>query len=205
MSRNGQAVSRKPRQRPTRESTRALVLEAAEASFVKHGFHGAKIEEIAERAGFTKGAVYSSFANKDEMFLELLAERVERRSAVVAQAVADIASGPAQARALGEALDGLMDSEAEWTPLLLEFWLHALREPALRLRLGVLRQRLRQSIAAAFKTDMPISSEAAATVVFALSNGLSLERLTDPDAVPPSLLPVILERLLSNRPAKGGA
>jgi AcrR family transcriptional regulator len=197
MSKDKPAVSRKPRQRPTREATRAVVLAAAEAIFVEQGFHRAKVEEIAERAGFTKGAVYSSFANKDEMFLELLADRVERRTAIVAAAVADIAPGSAQARALGVAMTGLMESEAEWTPLLLEFWLHALREPALKIRLGILRQRLRQSIASAFTGNMPISAEAAATVVFALSNGLGLERLTDPDAVPASLLPTILERLLS--------
>jgi len=175
--------------------------------FVQQGFHRARIEAIAERAGFTKGAVYSSFAGKDEIFLELLADRVERRATLLAAAVADVPDGPAKARALGVALTVLMDSEPEWTPLMLEFWIHALREPDLRARLAALRQRLKQSAAAAFGARMSFSSEVAATVVFALANGLALERLTDPDAVPATLLPAILERLLAAtaRPPGGPA
>lgn len=187
---------RRPRVRPTREETRRAVLAAAETVFREKGFQPTGVEDIAERAGFTKGAVYSSFANKDEIFLELLAARVEQRSNFVAQAIAAAAPGEAKARALGAALSDLMDREPDWTPLLLEFWIHALRNPDLRQRLGELRQRLRRSIAAGFGPGMPISPEVAATLVFALTNGLGLERLTDPDSVPPSMLPAILERLL---------
>jgi hypothetical protein len=100
------------------------------------------------------------------------------------------------ARALGRALSELMDRDPNWTPLLLEFWIHALRDEGLRAKLSAVRQRLRQSIAAGFHDDMPVPPETAATLVFALANGLGLERLTDPDAVPPSMLPAILERLL---------
>lgn len=173
-----------------------MILAAAEQVFRERGFQPATVEEIADRAGFTKGAVYSSFTNKDEIFLELIADRVERRAAYVASIALSARPGREQARALGAALTELMDREPDWTPMLLEFWIHALRDPQLRGKLGALRQRLRRAIAAAFGPDLSLPPEAAATVVFALANGLALERLTDPDAVPAQMLPEILERLL---------
>lgn len=182
--------------RPTREETRQAILKAGEEVFRERGYQPASIEEIAARAGFTKGAVYSSFANKDEIFLELFTARVERRSAHVMETVRAAAPGEAQAHALGVALTGLMDSEPDWIPLLLEFWVHALRDPELRAKLGALRQRVRHSLAAGFGSDTPVSPEMAATLVFALANGLALERLTDPASVPDFLLPTVLERLL---------
>jgi len=189
-------VRRRVRVRPTRDETREIIMKAAADVFRERGFQPAGIEEIAERAGFTKGAVYSSFSNKDELFLELLERRVEERAAHVEAAMQGAPRGREGARALGRALGELMDQDPDWTPLLLEFWIHALRNPRLRAKLGAVRQRLRQSIAAGFHDDMPIPAETAATLVFALANGLGLERLTDPAAVPPSMLPLILERLL---------
>ena len=55
--------------------TRRRLLEAAQDLFLERGFHGASLEAVAERAGFTKGAVYSRFASKGDLFVELLAAR----------------------------------------------------------------------------------------------------------------------------------
>ena len=51
--------------------------------FARDGFHGASIDEVAATAGFTKGAVYSNFKNKDDLFLELLDDRLARQFALV--------------------------------------------------------------------------------------------------------------------------
>ena len=53
-----------------REHTRNLLLDAAEEVFAKKGFEGASLEEIAETAGYTRGAIYKHFAGKDALFLE---------------------------------------------------------------------------------------------------------------------------------------
>src|SRR5438093_937347 len=58
-----------------REQTRAYLLEAAAAVFAARGFHGASLDEIAEAAGFTKGAIYSHFQSKADLFLALQKER----------------------------------------------------------------------------------------------------------------------------------
>ncbi|WP_172804743.1 TetR/AcrR family transcriptional regulator [Afipia sp. GAS231] len=183
--------------------TRATVLLAAEAVFVEFGFHRATIELIAERAGFTKGAVYSSFANKDEIFLELFRVRVKQRAAIVATAVARETDVAAKPRALGEALTLLAKKDPHWTPLLMEFWIHALREPGLRQALADVRNQLRNAVSEGFaksprsRGKADLSADALATIVFALSNGLAMEWATDPRATDPEILPTVLERLLS--------
>ncbi|HEV6955073.1 MAG TPA: helix-turn-helix domain-containing protein [Promicromonospora sp.] len=63
---------------PRRERTRERLLDAAYAVFAQHGIHGASIEAVCEAAGFTRGAFYSNFSSKEELFLAL-AERAMRR------------------------------------------------------------------------------------------------------------------------------
>ena len=62
----------------SRERTRAHLLEAAADVFAQRGFHGASVEEVADVAGYTKGAVYSNFASKDELLRETLEYRTRR-------------------------------------------------------------------------------------------------------------------------------
>lgn len=66
-----------------RENTRARLLEAAAEIFAEIGLEGASVETICERAGFTRGAFYSNFESKDELFLQLSAAVAERRLATV--------------------------------------------------------------------------------------------------------------------------
>jgi AcrR family transcriptional regulator len=64
-----------------RENTRARLMEAAAQVFAEIGLEGASVEAICERAGFTRGAFYSNFASKDELFLDLASDFAERRLA----------------------------------------------------------------------------------------------------------------------------
>lgn len=63
---------------PRRERTRERLLDAAFTVFARHGIRGASIEAVCEAAGFTRGAFYSNFSSKEELFLAL-AERAMRR------------------------------------------------------------------------------------------------------------------------------
>lgn len=54
-----------------REATREKLLDAAAQAFAEVGLDAASVEAICERAGFTRGAFYSNFESKDELFLEL--------------------------------------------------------------------------------------------------------------------------------------
>src|SRR5262245_46444228 len=72
-----------------RQRTRAGLVETARATFLERGFHGASLDEIAERAGYSKGAVYSNFASKDELFLAVLDAHFEQRARALADVLLD--------------------------------------------------------------------------------------------------------------------
>lgn len=73
----------------SRENTRTRLLDAAHAVFGEAGLDAASVEAVCERAGFTRGAFYSNFASKDELFLAL----VERFSSEKLDIVADRVRG----------------------------------------------------------------------------------------------------------------
>src|ERR1700733_9647815 len=82
---------------------RALLLAAARTVFLERGYHGASVEQIADRAGFSTGVVYSQFGGKADLFLALLEARIAERAAANAAAVEDLAGGEGMRRLVGPA------------------------------------------------------------------------------------------------------
>ncbi|WP_430422809.1 TetR/AcrR family transcriptional regulator [Methylibium petroleiphilum] len=80
------SAERGMRQRAVADARRALVLDAARAAFFELGLERASVREIARRAGYTPGAIYSYFASKEEMYGALLGESLERLNQAVAAA-----------------------------------------------------------------------------------------------------------------------
>ena len=78
------------RQQTLSDARKALVLDAARAVFAEAGIEGASIREIARRAGYTPGAIYSYFDSKEAMYGELLAESLERLNVVTDAALASL-------------------------------------------------------------------------------------------------------------------
>jgi AcrR family transcriptional regulator len=177
----------------SRAQTRAHLIEAAEAVFARRGFHGASIEEVADVAGYTKGAVYSNFASKDDLFLAVL----EARQRAMVEFLESLA---ARATASGEASLTLPDldwTNLDWCLLTFEFWLHALRNPQVGERLAEVYRQFRarlEPLLASFIGDGVGASEMAA-VGIALYEGLALQRHLDPDAVGIDLVGRLFERL----------
>jgi AcrR family transcriptional regulator len=62
-------VAERMTQERRRQRTRDLLLDAAKDVFARRGFEGASLEEIAETAGYTRGAIYKHFGSKEELFL----------------------------------------------------------------------------------------------------------------------------------------
>lgn len=116
-----------------RENTRARLLDAAAQVFAEVGLEGASVEAICERAGFTRGAFYSNFESKDELFLQLAAAVAEDRiTAVRARIDEFVKSGTLSADAdPAELVQRVMDSgEDDRLSILLmsEIRIHALRD-----------------------------------------------------------------------------
>ena len=83
---DGALGARQERQRAVADVRRSLVLEAARGAFFELGLEGASLREIARRAGYTPGAIYSYFRSKEEVYAALLGESLDRLQAAVAAA-----------------------------------------------------------------------------------------------------------------------
>jgi len=199
------------RSRPTRAQTRARLLSAASKVFAELGYDRASLDDVAAAAGLTKGAVYSSFAGKDELFFALMTERIGERLALVTNAV-EHRSTPAELTSeVGGGLVGLISSQADWHLLFIEFWARAVRDPNLREDFARHRRAARAAIAsfleqqaAQLGAELPASADQLAVAVLALSNGIAIEQLADPETVDPSTLGVILGLLLRGPQAPTG-
>src|SRR5438445_2509758 len=111
----------------TRE-TRALLLQAAETIFVRDGYEGAELGEIAALAGRTKGAIYAQFKSKEDIFLALIEEHSAYHRAQMAEMLAKSTSVEGNLAALRQFYLNLMEDQA-WALLFLEFKLYAIRHP----------------------------------------------------------------------------
>jgi AcrR family transcriptional regulator len=182
----------------TKARTRARLLDAAAQVFARKGFSGASVEEIAEHAGYSTGALYSNFGSKDELFLELLGTRTGFRQAEAADIVSNKDTGLDQIRAaLNQFLTDVADKDADIALLQAELWLYAIRRPELLERLAARFRANRDSLTALLAdrarprrvgeqpTDIPV--EDFATVVLALFQGLVQLRRTDTGLVPADL------------------
>jgi AcrR family transcriptional regulator len=183
-------VTRSERKARTREE----LLVAARTVFLRRGFHGATLDEIAEEAGYTKGAVYSNFAGKDDLYLALLEAHYEQRVEAYLEMLHDEESFEDAIRAVGRFMEAADARDPDWLPTLAEFVAHAARSESLRR--SYLRVRERFLVAISDVIDalcerhglalrVPTLEAARASSVF--TRGYSAERRLDPDAVSPDM------------------
>jgi len=166
--------------------TRSELLEAAERRFFIDGYYGTTLEAIAEEAGYSKGAVYSAFESKADLFLVLLDAIIDRRLEETSSLFENHPIGRSRIATLAER--PIEERNQQWFLLAIEFWLHAGRDPELLDRFAARYRRLRAGLAElASETSTPLGAEGWAIVTLALNNGLALERLIDPDGVPENL------------------
>lgn len=192
------------RVRPRRSEVRARILDAAMQVFAAEGFDGASLNTIAAAAGFTKGAVYSNFASKDELFLALIDRQVTQRSEVVLESLTDVQGDRrALATAVGERLMHSLHADPQWQILFFEFCLRALRDEEVRHRFVEQRRQVRARVAEtteALRERLGLtamSAEALTLLVMGLSNGLAIEEMVDPGAVPTGLISDMLTQMQS--------
>ena len=175
--------------------TRGELLDAAQRRFFEAGYHATTLDHVADDAGYTKGAVYSTFGSKAGLFLALFDDIVDRRLAAT-RAIIKTDLGP-EAGLQGLADQPVEERNARFLLLSIEFWVHAAREPALLDAFSERYRRLRASLAELAPNDSPLDASRWALVTLALSNGFALERLIDPDGVPNDLMADVQARLLA--------
>ena len=171
------------------EQIRTELVQAAYGVFADRGFHGASLEDISLAAGYTTGAVYSRFGGKDALFLAVLDDHIDKRLRVYLQAADAAPDFETACRELGRAAVAAGRKEPGWTPLLMEFWMHAARRDDLRAavlerndrQIDVLARRL-EAIAAREGITLRRPVAEILRAVTALARGLGLERQLNGDA-----------------------
>jgi AcrR family transcriptional regulator len=126
-------------------ANRAALLAAARKVFLAAGYHGASVDAVAGEAGFTIGAVYSQFGGKAELFLALLEQRIEERIGQI-RSLADGSDPDAELAAVARQWAGILRTDLDWTLLVIEFRVHAARDPALAARFAELHGRLLHAV-----------------------------------------------------------
>jgi AcrR family transcriptional regulator len=173
--------------------TRTALVDAAERLFVEQGFHATSLDAVAAEAGYTKGAVYSNFASKEDLFFAVYERRLDAR---VAEFEAIIESAPTARDALHAAALTAVPRTARdgWLAVFFEFWAHVLRHGELRERFAALHRRIIEPLEAGLirhaeevGEPLPDDPRKLATARYAMQLGLQLERMTQPDVVDPEL------------------
>ncbi len=162
---------------------------------------------MAARAGFSKGAFYSNFESKDEVFLALLDVHIEADLRSPREALQRDASPEAFVEFL-RARGGRHTKEAEaWRLLSAEFWLHVVRHPELAPKLAARQRAARDAVAAMIETRCaesrlapPVPADQLASLILAVDDGLRLQEFLDPEAVPDDLRAMALMLLFAAVP-----
>lgn len=167
--------------------TRNCLMKSAAKVFARRGLQQASIDEVAEEAGYTKGAFYANFKNKEELFLAMLDERFGQKLAEIERVAA------------GDDFNLALASDPEFDRLFFEFSAYAARNEDFRQELVTRYTALRARVAEAIRgraerdgIDLPIPAEQIAQMTFAMAKGLALEHMLEPDVVDDELFRTML-------------
>ena len=136
--------------RPGRAAVRRRLLDAALEVFAERGFASANLDQVAEAAGLTKGAIYSNFASKDDLFFAMMKDQVLNRVEAVRTVLAASSAGTDGQQALhdiGRLLTAAFTEQREWRLVFLDFWRRAVRDDDVRAQFVAHRRALRAAIA----------------------------------------------------------
>jgi AcrR family transcriptional regulator len=193
------AAAARSRTRPTRAQTRERVLAAALEVFGDRGIARSTVNDVAAAAGMTKGAVYSSFASKDDLVLAMMEEHAMQRLSAALAGFAEADDPYAAISRVGTVLVDAIRSDAVWHRLLAEYFALTHHDPDTRLALRNRRRESREAVARALTrlseslgVPLPLPAGQLAVVLFAVSNGLGIEAGIDSEAVPDELFGSVL-------------
>ncbi|CDO29810.1 TetR/AcrR family transcriptional regulator [Mycolicibacterium porcinum] len=187
------------------EHTRNVLLDAAEEVFARKGFEGAALEDIAEVGGYTRGAIYSHFGSKAELFLAV----VERQREQFLDGFADVIATfhrleDLDADELGDRWRDLVAAEGPDRAVLgSEYTLFLLRNPDARERVAAQREETVRALAdyiskgaARLGGQVSIPAVDLARVILAANDGVTLNSLLDDQAVYRPFLRMVLANIV---------
>jgi AcrR family transcriptional regulator len=172
-----------------RQVTVERLLDAALETFAEQGFAAASVEDICRRGGFTRGAFYSSFTTKDELFAALFSREVSRDLGRVEELLTGLADEPDPVVAAVDRCLGAMRTDRTWTLVATEYALHAARHPEAAALLQRHREDLHTQVTALIEraaadagVALTVPAGQLAHSVCALHDGLALQHVSEPES-----------------------
>lgn len=194
-----------PVRRPPREEVRRRLLEAASETFLEKGFLDSTLDDIARRAGLSKGAVYSNFESKQEIIRLLLEERLERMREVIAAATDPAAANGDERRTSAAVMADNLIADADWVQLVLEFASRAGRDAAVREIYTPFLRVQREEVARVIEQALADGPEhdddygaLVGTILVALRYGLALAHAADPEQIDAEVIERALGAVLTS-------
>lgn len=186
-----------------REQTRERLLGAARMTFVNKGLAATSVEDIAEAAGYTRGAFYSNFNGKPELLLELL--RRDHDSAQVSlRAIMEEGGTPAEMKARAIAYYSRYFRDRDFFLLWVEANLLAYRDAGFQERFNAFRHEKLDQISAYIRTlserdgrPLPLQADALALGLVSLRDGAQFSRMCDPQTASDKVMQNVLAGFLS--------
>lgn len=185
------------------KETRELLLRAAEEVFVREGYAGAELGEIASIAGRTKGAIYAQFESKEDIFMALVEDHALRYRSDMEKVLANSTSVEQNRDAFRRFCLKLSGNYA-WNLLMLEFKLFAIRHPEAKVRFRKFiakmippdaEKRLTGLLGAERKGKQALGRSVSVQLIQPLLSALTLEALFDPDVLSERTRDEVTERL----------
>jgi AcrR family transcriptional regulator len=182
-----------------RGTARRRILDAALAEFQDHGYEGTSLQAVAKRAGVTKGAIYWSFSDKQDLFLALVHEQLdvptEKLMRITEDAPSEVETVPLVSQGMAE----LIRNQPAVMLLMFEHWSLATRDPKLRGGFNRRQSEMRSAMARALEarhatTGVPLTypAERLATGILCLAAGIAMQAMVEPAAAPDELFGELL-------------
>ncbi|WP_069817082.1 TetR/AcrR family transcriptional regulator [Streptomyces sp. TP-A0874] len=204
-----------------RPATLASLADSALALFTDHGFHATSISDIVQRAGLTRGAFYSNYRDKEEIFLALYDARTDTLLTGLQEAAARLRPGQGPVEQFLEYIAGRTPQERKWFLVSMEFTLHAARNPEVAEALATHEDRLIHGLSEIFGKTLArdglspaIAADDLTRLVIAISRGLTAMGLIRgnhagnhelADRIAPHLLDALTTRVPSDGTPRQGS
>ena len=172
--------------REKQQRTRSSLLSAATKVFCRNGLEGASVDQVAQAAGYTKGAFYANFKSKEELFLVMLDERFARELERIDQALAGSEEPRTEARAAAADFIHFAGDE-DWPRLYFQFVAHAARDDEFRQELATRQRAMREKLAETFarwkdghegRPALPLQDVTA--MIYCMADGFLVDRMIEP-------------------------
>lgn len=179
-----------------RQRTRAQLIDAAKAVIKEKGFHAVSLQEVAERAGMSRGAIYGNFRNREDLIVGV----VETLWQPVVPPLRKGASFREQMRIIGQAVAEAAEARMHMAVGAASFQLYALSNPRMRKRLARENAKIYQHIAKELlnfisEQELPMPVEKFVKVTHALSDGLMFAHFMTPELITADVIVSAFEAL----------